>query len=320
MSLDVQSTPIQHSPIYGEILDGLRQDPPMVASKYLYDKKGSQLFEEICELPEYYLTRTELELTRTCVDDLAAQLGSRPRLIELGSGSGLKTRILLRRLFDVDAYVPVDISPSALRQCTQSVGAEFSDLKITPVCADYTDEFELPQQGFQGRNVLYYPGSTIGNFKPAQARQFLSRLTDLAGPGGHLIIGVDLRKDRSVLEAAYNDSQGVTAAFNRNVLHRINRECEATFVPEKFEHRAIYDEERGRIEMRLISTEDQEVFFPTERLSFERDDFIVTEYSHKFTVEQFIELSEASGWRTRSLWTDRDQYFSLWLLETDQPQ
>ncbi len=315
MSLDVQPLPIRNPQIYRDIIAGLQCTPPTIDSKYLYDERGSRLFEEICDLPEYYVTRTELELTRRCAADLAAQLGSRPRLIELGSGSGVKTKVLLRELFDVDAYVPVDISPSALRQCVINVGADLPDLQISPVCADYTADFELPRKGFQGRNVFYYPGSTIGNFLPAQAREFLARLAQLAGPGGNLIIGVDLVKERAILEAAYNDAQGVTAEFNLNLLHRINRECDATFKPDGFRHLAVFDEERERIEMRLISERDQQVFFPTESFSFDEGDHIVTEYSHKFTIDRFIELGEAAGWRTRALWTDERQFFSLWLLE-----
>lgn len=315
MSLEIAPEPISNPSLYYDVLTGLRRDPPTIPAKYLYDERGSRLFEEICDLPEYYLTDREWKLTRKYASDLAALIGSKPQLIELGSGSGKKTQLLLHHLHGVTAYTPVDISRTALTQCVDNLSSRFPDLKIAPIHTDYTADFELPRNHGQGRSVLYFPGSTIGNFVVEEACNFLSHLAEMAEPRTALIIGADLRKDRSIIEAAYNDSRGVTAAFNRNLLRRINRECNATFDVEAFRHRAVYDEERHRIEMRLVSLRDHSVSLPADQHFFEEGEFIITEYSHKYSVEQFINLAESAGWRTRALWTDEDQYFSLWLFE-----
>lgn len=315
MSIDVQASPVPRSDFYDDVVSGLQQTPKTIPSKYLYDDRGSQLFHQICALPEYYLTRTELSLTEEYAADFAAQVGSRARLVELGVGRGLKSEILLRHLHELAAYVPVDISPAELRRCVDDLGEKFPSIDITPVCADYTDDFGLPKNGFEGRSVFYYPGSTIGNFAPEAARGFLHHISELAGPRGAMLIGVDLHKDDATLHAAYNDSEGVTAEFNLNLLRRINRECGANFDLDAFRHRAVYQPDHHRIEMRLISTRPQTVQLPDRVVSFDDGEVLVTEHSYKFTIEDFATLCEESGWRVRSLWTDDQNLFSLWYLE-----
>lgn len=319
MTSDVNAlaVPEFNDEMYRDVLSGLRADPPEIPAKYLYDDRGSRLFNQICDLDEYYLTDTEIELTKSHVDDIAARIGSRARLVELGAGSGLKTRILLEHLHDLAAYVPVDISTEELKRCARRLSEEYPDVDIHPVSADYTDSWTLPRNGFEGRTVFYYPGSTVGNFHPEQSRQFLRRMARLAGPRGAMVIGVDLHKDRDVLEAAYNDSQGVTAEFTLNLLRRINRECGADFQLEDFRHQAIYQEDQHRIQVRLCSQCDQQVNFPDATFQFDDGDWIVAEYSYKYTIEGFAQLAEQANWRTRAIWTDDDQLFSLWYLEVD---
>ncbi len=315
MSIDISSTPTPQSDFYDDVLCGLTKTPKTISSKYLYDDRGSRLFHEICDLPEYYLTRSELRLTRERADDIAAQIGFRARLVELGVGRGIKTRLMLDSLHELESYIPVDISPKELQRCVGALRNEYPHLRITPLCEDYTSEFRLPHNGYEGRTAFYYPGSTIGNFSPAQAGTFLEGLSQMAGPRGAMVIGVDLDKDPAILHSAYNDSRGVTAAFNRNLLRRINRECNADFDLDTFHHHAVYQPDEHRIEMRLISTCAQTVNFPTSCIEFDAGEYIVTEHSHKYTIEDFALLCEESGWRTRSLWTDNRGFFSIWYLE-----
>ncbi len=315
MSLDVEYAPDTDSSLYQDVIRGLSRSRKEIPAKYLYDDRGSRLFNDICELDEYYLTRTEKKLTNEHADDIAAHIGSNARLIELGAGSGEKTRILLRHVHDLAAYIPVDISGDELERCVSRLSEEFPDTEIVPVCADYTADWELPTNGFDGRNVFYYPGSTIGNFHPDRAGEFLDRLSTLAGPRGALVVGVDLDKDPQIIEDAYNDSEGVTAEFTLNLLRRINRECQADFDLDNFEHRAIYQRDQKRIQTRVYSLCDQTVEFPTDRFHFEDGEYMVVEYSYKYTIEDFADLSGEAGWRTRSIWTDDDRLFSLWFLE-----
>lgn len=315
MSTEPSPSPDPSNPFYNDVLSGLTKTPKSIPSKYLYDDRGSKLFNKICKLPEYYVTNTEKQLTREYIDDIAAHTGSHARLVELGAGRGDKGRLLLDHLHDVAAYVPIDISPEELERCIQRVRDQFPDIDATAVCTDYTGDWTLPQNGFEGRTLLYYPGSTIGNFTPETARRFMDRLSQRAGPRGAMVIGVDLDKDRSILEAAYNDSSGVTAEFNLNLLRRINRECDANFDIDSFRHRAVFQPERHRIEMQLVSTCDQIVEFPDQTVEFQESEKLVTEHSYKYTIEDFANLCEEAGWRPRSIWTDDDRLFSLWFLE-----
>lgn len=298
-----------------EVLAGLRGAPKTLPCKWLYDERGSELFEAICELDEYYVTRTELAITRAHAAEMAAWLGPRCLLVEYGSGSGLKTRILLGALDDPVAYVPVDISRAALAASAAGLCAARPGLPVLPVCADYTADHALPRPARRPRRtVVYFPGSTIGNFTPLQARRFLARAARTCGAAGGLLIGVDLRKDRATLERAYDDAAGVTAAFNRNLLVRINRELGADFRVERFRHVALWNAEAGRVEMHLESDLAQEVRVAGERFRFAAGERIHTENSYKWRLEEFRALAAAAGWRLLRTWTDAEGLFSVQYL------
>ncbi len=294
--------------LLADALAGLRQTPPSLPCKWFYDERGSRLFDAICHLPEYYPTRTELAITRRAAPDIAARLGRDLALIEFGSGSSLKTRILLENL-DVKTYVPLDISREHLLQSAAQLEREFPVLAVCPVAADYTADFDLPPLDGQTR-VVYFPGSTIGNFEPPEAVDFLKRAAHL---GEWLLIGVDLRKDADILRAAYNDAQGVTAQFNLNLLERLNREAGADFDEENWRHQAVWDDEKSRIEMRLISRRAQTVGIGETVFRFERDNYIVTEHSHKYSIDGFERLAGRAGWQIETVWTDEKSWFSLQL-------
>lgn len=298
-----------------EVLAGLAQAPRSLPCKYFYDAFGSQLFDRICELDEYYPTRTELAIMERHVREIVTCLGPRCLLVEYGSGSSLKTRILLDHLEDPAGYVPIDISREHLLQSAAELAATYETIPVLPVCADYTQDVEVPRPGGHvGRVVVYFPGSTIGNLTPAQARSFLQRIAGVGGPGGGLLIGVDLKKDVDVLWAAYNDAQGVTAAFNKNLLTRINRELGADFDVDRFEHEAVYDPAHGRVEMRLVSTVDQEVHLAGRTIPFRKHERIVTEYSYKYSPGDFATLAASAGFAVERVWTDEASLFSVQLL------
>lgn len=298
-----------------EALEGLSKPRKTLPSKYFYDERGSQLFEEICRLDEYYPTRTELAILRARVDEMAEVIGPQALIVEYGSGASIKTRLLLDALHDPVAYVPVEISKEFLEQTAEAINADYPSLEVLPVCADYTAAFDLPEPSKPAlRDVAYFPGSTLGNFEPAQAKRFLSQVAHMCGKGGALLIGLDLRKDPRILEAAYNDSEGVTAAFNLNILARMNRELRTDFDLKKFEHRAIWNEEKSRIEMHLWSTEEQTVLVGDEPIHFREGESICTEYSHKFSIEGFRETAEACGFSVERVWTDADDLFSVQYL------
>ena len=299
-----------------EILTGLRGQPKQVSPKFFYDERGSQLFDEICEQPEYYPTRTELDIMEDNLDEMARLLGPAVALIEYGSGSSTKTRLLLDQLQDPTAYVPVDISKEHLASAAQQLAADYPDIEVLPVCTDFTKPFTLPAPNRSAaRNVVYFPGSTIGNFNIDEALGLLKVMREEAGDRGGLLIGVDLVKPREILEPAYNDAAGVTADFNLNLLRRLNREHDADFELENFRHEAVYDEDHNRIEMRLIALDTQTVNIGDEAFAFEEGEHIVTEHSHKFGVDQFAELAAQAGFDVRSVWTDDDQLFSVQYLD-----
>lgn len=299
-----------------DVLSGLSVPVKALPPKYFYDARGSELFEAICGLPEYYPTRTELALMRRDAAAMAAALGGNALLVEFGSGAGIKTELLLTALRPV-VYVPVDISVAALRAAVPRTAAAFPDIEIIAVCADYMQPLVLPELGAHPscRRVVYFPGSTIGNLTPGEARVFLARMRGLAGEGGAMLVGVDLKKDHAVLHAAYNDVQGVTAEFNLNLLARINRELGADFDLSAFTHVAFYDAAAGRIEMHLESRVAQTVTVAGRRFSFAAGERIHTENSCKYSVEEFRALSSAAGWRPARCWTDERQYFAVHLLE-----
>ena len=301
-----------------DILAGLSQAPKRLSPIYLYDETGSQLFDQICDLPEYYLTRTETELFRVHGSSIAARIGSDALLVEFGSGASLKTRILLDRLPDLAAYVPVDISRAHLMGAARAISASYPRLEVLPVCADFREHFRLPKPSRPAaRAVAFFPGSTIGNFDPPDAVALLGVMREIVGPGGGLVIGTDLIKNRSVLEAAYNDSAGVTAAFNRNVLKRLNREFGADFDVGAFRHRAVWNEAHARIEMRLISVKAQHVHIADEVVEFAAGEALVTEHCHKYTYESFGALARAAGWQVLERWTHERFPYSVQYLEVD---
>jgi len=296
-----------------EVQAGLRQSQKTIPPKFFYDVRGSHLFDRITELPEYYLTRTEMGIMRAYIEEMVARIGPRCLLVEYGSGSSLKTRILLDHLSEPAGYVPIDISREHLLASAAQLALSYPDLPILPVCADYTTAFHLPDLD-GARPVVYFPGSTIGNFDRAEARAFLRRLARIVGAGGGLLIGVDLRKDVGVIEAAYNDAQGVTAAFNKNVLARINRELGGTFDLARFDHRAVFNEASSRIEMYLVSREDQWVRIDGVPFSFHKGETILTEYSYKYSLRDFAVLAASAGFAVEQVWTDERRYFSVQAL------
>jgi dimethylhistidine N-methyltransferase len=298
-----------------EVLDGLRLSKKELPCKFFYDERGSQLFEEICQLEEYYPTRTELAIMHECAGEMALRIGKACLLIEFGSGSGVKTRLLLDELHDPAAYVPIDISREHLARSAAEIAAAYPDVEVIPVCADYTADYEIPTpRRAAARRVIYFPGSTIGNFHRPRAVEFLAHLRDVCGEDGGLLIGVDLKKNRETLERAYDDAKGVTAAFNRNLLTRINRELGANFDLQRFRHEAVYDEQAGRVEMHLVSLADQTVELGDERFAFEAGEGIRTECSYKYDLDEFRSLADAAGFRVDDVWTDSEARFSVQYL------
>lgn len=297
-----------------DVWTGLGASPKALSPKYFYDARGSALFEAICELPEYYPTRTELALTRDSAGEIAEVLGKGGLLIEFGSGSSTKTGILLRALQPV-TYMPVDIATDALKSAVGRLAAEFPQLQVVAVCADYLRPLDLPPGVDDSmRRMIYFPGSTIGNLTPAEAETFLARARVLAGAGGTMLVGVDLKKDPQRLHAAYNDAQGVTAEFNLNLLRRINRELAADFDLDRFRHIAFYDPVAGRIEMHLESTCAQIVTVSGRSFAFAAGERLHTENSCKYSVTEFQRLAQSAGFRAERVWVDPDHLFSLHLL------
>lgn len=300
-----------------DVLRGLALPAKNIPSLYFYDQRGSELFDAITTLPEYYPTRTEIAILEAHGAEMAAALGPGVRLIELGSGSAQKTELLLAHLESPAAYVPVEISREHLLASAARIAADFPGLEVLPVTADFTEPFELPEprHGTVRRNVAFFPGSTIGNFPRPMAADLLRATRREVGAGGAMLIGVDLVKDRATLERAYNDAAGVTAAFNLNLLVRLNRELGADFDPGAFRHEAVWDEAAGRIEMRLVSTRAQTVRLAGQSFAFAAGEVLVTEYSHKYSLEAFGALAAANGFTVARVWTDPDRLFSVQLLE-----
>ncbi len=298
-----------------EILAGLMAPQKRISPKYFYDQRGSELFDEICGLPEYYPTRTELGIMERYLPEIADLVGPQAAVIEFGAGSSAKARQLLSELHDPVAYVPVEISGEYLIAEADGLARDFPQLSIVPVVADFTKPFDLPAHPTVPlRNLVFFPGSTIGNFTRAEARNLLEIMCQEAKPGGALLMGVDLVKDVQIIEAAYNDAQGVTAEFNRNVLLHLNAALGSDFLPQNFCHEAIYDARNQRIEMRLVSTTEQRVQVDGETIRFAAGEHIVTEYSHKYSIEHFRTLARQAGLQPEGVWTDTDGLFSVHYL------
>jgi len=324
-----------------QVIAGLSQEPRTLPCKFFYDETGSALFSKICELPEYYVTRTEMRILRERGGEIASALGRGIELIGLGTGAGTKTRILLDNLETPVAYVPVDISREQLTQSTIAFHKRFPALEVLPVCADYLQPFDLPPRSrLANRTVVYFPGSTIGNLEPADATDFLKKIADMAGNSratlggatigrqslalpenplpplsGALLMGVDLKKPKAILERAYNDSAGVTAQFNLNLLARANRELGSDFDLRGWRHRAIYNEKAGRIEMHLISLRSQMVNVANAGFKFAPGEHIITEFSYKYSPSEMIALAGAVGLRFEKIWTDDQKLFGLFLFK-----
>jgi len=325
MTLDVDALPQtavaaarpRKSAFTADVVAGLSARPKTLPCKYFYDATGSLLFERICETPEYYPTRTEIGILKDFAPEMASLIGPAAHLVELGSGPSTKVRILLDAAPDLATYIPVDISGAYLMQTAASVAADHPSLHVIPVTADFTRGFSLPRLAGRGRVVGFFPGSTIGNFPPAEAGTLLRRFGATLGAGSGLLIGVDLKKDARVLEAAYNDKAGVTAAFNLNILTRIRKELDSDVAPARFAHRAVYNPSAGRIEMYLDSRIRQSVRVGSHFFQFDKGEPISTEHSYKFEIPEFKALAAAAGYTARAVWRDKNRYFSVFYLTLD---
>lgn len=311
----IQSLPSSDAQVR-EIWAGLSGAPKTLPPKLFYDAEGCRLFDRICELDEYYPTRTELSIMDRSLPEMAAAIGPQALIVEYGSGSGLKTRRLLAALDRPVGYAPVEIAPEFLAAATEKLAEEFPALEILPVCADFTRPFVVPRpKRSPKKTVIYFPGSTLGNFAPQEAKRLLANMAEEAGPGGGLLLGLDCVKAVDVLERAYDDGEGVTAQFNLNLLRRLNREFDADFDLSAFRHRAIYDSERDRIEMHLASRRDQQVSVAGRRFSLRRGETICTEHSHKFRPLDFAKRAAGIGWDLKRLWQDDRRWFAVLYFE-----
>ena len=296
------------------VLNGLGDDPKWLSAKYFYDAAGSDLFEQITRLPEYYPTRTELSILERYAGEMSALIPLAAAMVEFGTGSTRKARILLDAAPQVAGYVPVDISAEFLAQEAAALKRDLPNLAVLPVVADFTRDFDLPAQIRTRPRVGFFPGSTIGNFEPEDATEFLRQAGRILGAGATMIVGVDRIKDEAVLNAAYDDAAGVTARFNLNVLTRMNRELGGNFDPAAFHHRAFYNAAHHRIEMHLESRKQQTVTVAERSFTFRAGETVHTENSYKYTIESFQALAEAAGWRPVSVWTDPRDYFAVHAL------
>lgn len=308
--------PSQTDALANAVLEGLHKHPRQLSPVWFYDELGSFLFDTICELPEYYLTRTEVQIMRAHAGDMAHHIGPDAAVIELGSGTSMKTRELLNHLDQAAAYVPVDISRDHLLEAASAIARDYSTLRVIPICADFTRHFDLPASVYAARRrVVYFPGSTLGNFDLEQAHGLLQRMRQIGGANGAVLIGIDLKKDPRVLERAYNDRAGVTAEFNVNALRHMNRELGTDFDLEAFEHQAVWVEDQSRIEMHLVSKRDQVVHVGDEDVRIEQGEHLTTEFCHKYTLQSFADLAASAGLAVGRVWMDPAKQFSVQLLE-----
>ncbi len=299
--------------IAAEVLHGLRQSRKLISPKYFYDAQGSKLFDAITRLPEYYLTRTEIGILRANRSAIADHVADGACVVEYGSGSSDKVRILLDAC-NPAAYVPVDISKDHLAALARAVANDYPTLSVYAICADYSVELSLPPPVAALPRMAFYPGSSIGNFDPDAAQAFLAGVAHTVGSGGALLLGVDAKKDVAVLDRAYNDSAGLTARFNRNLLQHMNDAIGANFDPQAFEHRAEYNEVAGRVEMYLDAKRDQLVTINGERIAFAEGEPLHTENSYKYAPEEFIALAAKAGFECEEMWQDQRRYFTVLLL------
>ncbi|HEX5379178.1 MAG TPA: L-histidine N(alpha)-methyltransferase, partial [Phenylobacterium sp.] len=299
-----------------DVIEGLSRPRKQLAAKYFYDAEGSRLFEEICDLPEYYPTRTETALMREKAREMAAVISEDAALVEFGSGASTKTRILLDAAPQLGVYVPIDISPDALAAAAQAIGRDYPDLDVAPLEDDFTTALNLPDAATGRPRTGFFPGSTIGNFRPEEAVAFLKTARHLLGRGAAFLIGIDLVKAPETLVAAYDDAQGVTAAFNLNLLTRINRELDGDFDLTRFRHKAIWNADESRMEMHLVSEVGQDVRVAGRTFHFDAGESLHTENSYKFTVEGFADLATQAGWRLDRRWVSEAPAFAIVRLVT----
>lgn len=299
-----------------EIIIGLQKSPKNISPKFFYNEQGSKLFSQICELKEYYPTRTEMKILQSCVKELAEIIDDDCAIIEYGCGSSEKIQILLDAMPACQTYVGVDISKEALLELADFLSASYLDLEVIALAADFTKAFQLPFQfGKRLKKIAFFPGSSFGNFEKDMGHRFLQNVANTVGSGGGLLIGVDLKKSPYILNDAYNDSQGVTAEFNLNILNRLNQICASHFNHKHFEHHAFYNEEEGRIEMHLKSLIDHSVEVAGSNILFKRGENIHTENSYKYSIEEFQYLAVRAGWLPQRYWTDDESLFSVHYLE-----
>lgn len=298
-----------------EVLAGLSGEAKQLPCKFFYDQAGSRLFDQICNLDEYYLTRTEIRILQDCAADIAALAGERCLLVEYGSGSSLKVRTLIDRLQPA-IYMPIDISRQHLLESARRFALDYPRMEVVAVCADYGARLQLPERATSGdhQQIAFFPGSSLGNFTEEQALAFLRRVASQLATGAGLVIGLDLVKEEAILHAAYNDAQGITAAFNLNLLRRINRELGGTFDLRRFRHQARYNRSRKRIEMHLESSIRQRVRIGDREFDFAKGETIHTENSHKYEIGPFHDLARQAGLQPVKTWTDARDWFSVHYL------
>lgn len=298
-----------------EVISGLARTPRTIPPKFFYDRKGSELFDAICELPEYYQTRTEMDILRNCTAELVDHIGPDCLLVELGSGASKKVRLLLEQLRP-SSYLGVDISKEFLLSSTQTLASDYPWLDVHAACVDFSHTLDIPHCETLEHKVTFFPGSSIGNFDPDDAIDLLQRIAEMMNMNGYLLIGVDLKKDISILNSAYNDAAGVTAEFNLNLLTRIRDELDSDIDPDAFNHHAFYNPDRGRIEMHLVSAHQQRIRIEDHFFELSAGESIHTENSYKYTIEEFAELASAAGFKQQRVWTDESSLFSVQLLQT----
>jgi dimethylhistidine N-methyltransferase len=295
-----------------DVISGLGQPDKQLQCKYFYDQRGSKLFDQICELDEYYLTRTEQQIISLHALEMAEQLGREVMLIEFGSGSSHKTRTLLDALAAPVAYVPIDISEDHLVRTAAELRIRYPHIEILPLVSDFTKPFQLPRATRPfSHAAVFFPGSTIGNFRPDAAVCLMKQIANILGPQGGMLIGIDLQKEIATIEAAYNDAQGVTDQFNLNVLHRVNRELGANFNVDQFSHKAVYNDVEHRVEIFVVSQCEQRVTIGDHEFLFRPQEHVLTEYSHKYTIAGFVDLASQANFALHKHWTDEREFFAV---------
>lgn len=314
--LDIENTSVRQDTFYYDVLSGLRSNPKKLPPKYFYDKKGSEYFDQICHLEEYYPYKTELELLPEVAKSLRTILREEYALVEFGAGSLLKVKPLLNEIHGIKQFLPIDISGEHLRSACQLLAAEYEQLTISPLEADFSQPIDL--KFIKSLHPLgFFPGSTIGNFTPPEAKTFLRNVRTTLGPGGHLLIGVDTKKSPEKIHRAYNDEHGVTAKFNLNILERINHAFGNVFQKEKFEHYAYYNATKGCVEMHLVCLQAHNIILDGIEISFDQGESIHTENSYKYSIQDFSNLAESAGWNICHYWLAKNNMFSIYLLRND---